>query len=200
MDCNKRLKALGQKYYSEEQLEFFQFGPGEPIRSTKRWHYPVGVQGVERELVISEAPAECPGLVGPSELSACQMKLEFEAKTFTSAGRTTPIIYARSGHPCMCFLEYKWELSTTVYQLEVAEDSEEDMPPLVETSDEDRGTLVDDADSGLEALLEKTRAKTEYFDIAGDDEEEEDQDSESSQESPHAWTLEPGSSAEATDE
>ena len=36
-------------------------------------------------MVISEVPAECPGLVGPSELSAWQMKLDFEAKTFTNA-------------------------------------------------------------------------------------------------------------------
>ena len=127
----------------------------------------MGVQGVERELVISEVPAECPGLVGSSELSAWQMKLDFEATTFPSAGRTAPIIYARSGHPCMSLLEYKRECSTTVYQLDVAEDSDEDMPPLVETSDEDRGSLVDDADKGLEALLENTRAKTEYYDIAG---------------------------------
>ena len=42
----------------------------------------MGVQGVERELVISEVPAACPGLVGPSELSAWQMNVDFEAKTF----------------------------------------------------------------------------------------------------------------------
>ena len=66
------------------------------------------------------------------------------------------------------------ERSTTVYQLDVAEDSDDDMPPLVEPSDEDRGTLVDEEDSGLETMLGRTSAKTEYYDIAGDDEEDKD--------------------------
>ena len=48
-----RLKELGKKFHCAKQLEFFQFGPGDPIRSTRRWHYQVGVQGVSRELVMS---------------------------------------------------------------------------------------------------------------------------------------------------
>ena len=105
-NLQKCLKRLGRKFHYEEQLEFFQFGPGEPITSTRRWHYQVGVQGRNRELSISEVPAECPGLVGPTELSAWSMLLNFQDKTFTSDGRTTPIIYARSGHPCMSLLDY----------------------------------------------------------------------------------------------
>ena len=57
-NLQKCLKGLGRTFYQKEQLEYFQFGPGEPITSTRRWHYQVGVH---RELSISEVPAECPG-------------------------------------------------------------------------------------------------------------------------------------------
>jgi hypothetical protein len=76
-NLQKCLKGLGRTFYQKEQLEYFQFGPGEPITSTRRWHYQVGVQGQNRELSIS-----------------------------ASDDRTTPIIYARSGHPCLSLLEY----------------------------------------------------------------------------------------------
>ena len=35
-NLQKCLKKLGRKFHYEEQLEFFQFGPGEPITSTRR--------------------------------------------------------------------------------------------------------------------------------------------------------------------
>ena len=103
----RKLKEMGRPFHAEEQLEYFQLGPGEPIVSRRCWRYQVGVQGVDRELRISEVPVECPGLIGPSELAAWRMMLNFENKTFSSAGKTTPITYARSGHPCMSLLEYE---------------------------------------------------------------------------------------------
>jgi hypothetical protein len=162
----KCLEALGKEYYSTEQLEYFQFGPGEPIRSTRRWHYQVGIQGVNRWLIMSEVLVECPGLIGPSELTAWHMLLDFVDKTFSSEGVTTPIIFARSGHPCMSLLEYGDESvelrqadPDQVYQLDVLETENQDA--LGE-------------DSELETLLEKTSAKAEYYDIAGGGEGEED--------------------------
>ena len=89
-----------------------------------------------------------------------------------------------------------------VHQLEVMEgDPYGDLPPLVEDSDEDVPTFVDEVDSDLETLLAKTSAKAEYYDIMSDDDEGEwDRDSNSSQESSHAWTSESESSAEETGE
>ena len=107
----------------------------------------MGVRRVERELVISEIPAECPGLVGPTELSAWQMKLDFEARTFSSAGRTAPIIYARSVHPCMSLLEYTKEPLATVYQAGVPSGSDEDRESSEVSSDEDCGLSADGKDS-----------------------------------------------------
>ena len=61
--------ALGRRVRSETQEEYFQFGPGEPIRSSRRWFYDVGVLGRDKVLKISEVPVECPGLIGPDELT-----------------------------------------------------------------------------------------------------------------------------------
>ena len=56
--------ALGRRFRSETQ-EDFQFGPGEPIRSSRRSIYDVVVLGRDKVLKISEVPVECPGLIGP---------------------------------------------------------------------------------------------------------------------------------------
>ena len=37
------MKTLGKSFAHEPQEEYFQFGPGEPILSCKRWIYQVGV-------------------------------------------------------------------------------------------------------------------------------------------------------------
>ena len=105
-------------YSCEEQEEYFQFGPGDPIRSSLRWRYQVGVQGVNRELVMSEVPVDCPGLIGPEELTAWNMLLDFRTKTFTTdVGVPTPITFAKSGHPCMSLLAYEEDEDTKeIYQ------------------------------------------------------------------------------------
>ena len=173
-----RLKELGKKFYCAKQLEFFQFGPGDPIRSTRRWHYQVGVQGVNRELVMSEVPVDCPGLIGPEKLAAWTVLLDFGAKTFTTAaGVATPIIFARSGHPCMSLLAYE-EKPKEVYQMDL------------HSEDQDGG-------SDLESLLERTNPKVELHSIA---EEDLDLDSSTSEESSHAWTTEAEQSDDETEE
>ncbi len=56
------------------------------------------------------------------------MLLNFQDKTFTSDGRTSANIFARSGHPCMSLLDYDKD-PRAVFQLAlVQEGSEEDAP------------------------------------------------------------------------
>ena len=56
-------------YFYEEHQEYLQFGPGAPSWSSRGWRYPVGVCGVNRELVMSEVPADYPGLIGSEEVT-----------------------------------------------------------------------------------------------------------------------------------
>ena len=170
-DLQKRLEDLGKMFSCEKQEEYFQFGPGDPIRSSLRWRYQVGVQGVNRELVMSEVPVDCPGLIGPEELTAWNMLLDFRTKTFTTdVGVPTPITFAKSGHPCMSLLAYEEDEDTKeIYQTD-----------RLEEEDQDSG-------SDLEKLLSRTSANVEHYNIA---EEDLDFESSTSEESSHAWTSE----------
>ena len=48
----EELDARGVRYHREEALEYFQFGPGDPIASHARWTYTVGIFGAVTQLDI----------------------------------------------------------------------------------------------------------------------------------------------------
>ncbi len=102
----KALTDLGKTYYEEPQLEVFQFGPHEPIVSEKMWHYEAGVHGVNCQLVMSEVPAGCPGLIGPDDLAARGAKLDFTPGTMQLEEDEPQYMKSnRSGHPCVGLLD-----------------------------------------------------------------------------------------------
>ena len=82
-ELQAEMGILGRSFYAEEQDELFQFGPGKPIQSTKKWVYEVGLHGTVHRLVSSEIPAECPGLVGPDELAEWEAILDFSRGTMS---------------------------------------------------------------------------------------------------------------------
>jgi hypothetical protein len=170
-DLQRCLKALGKTFRSEKQGECFHFGPGDPIRSSRRWRYQAGIQGVNRELVMSEVPVDCPGLIGPEELTAWGMLLDFRTKTFTTGTEDpTPITFARSGHPCLSLLAYEEDGDMKeIYQMDQLEDQD----------------LWENRDSDLEKLLARTSANVEHDNFADEDL---DCGSSTSEESSHAWT------------
>ena len=79
----KELDARGIGYERQDALEYFQFGPGDPIASRSLWKYTVGIVGVVAQLAIceleSESPAidQVPGLIGPDELAEWKGNLFF---------------------------------------------------------------------------------------------------------------------------
>ena len=81
-ELQSALHARGKKFRKEIQEEYFQFGPGDPILSSRRWVYTVGILGEVRELVVSEVPVECPGLIGPDDLSSWGVTLDFKSQTY----------------------------------------------------------------------------------------------------------------------
>ena len=103
----RELTSRGIPYHSEPQSEFFQFGPGEPILSQRRWCYNVGVLGRGRRLDMSEVPVTCPGLVGPDELASWSVILNFETGTMSSEGCEEPLLSSSSGHPCVDLMNFR---------------------------------------------------------------------------------------------
>ena len=72
-----------------EENEVFQFGAGGPEISQKAFIYPVGIYGrvdLIRVSSVSAAAENCPGLVGPSELSRWGVCFDFAVKTIEVFG------------------------------------------------------------------------------------------------------------------
>ena len=165
------MKTLGKSFVHEPQEEYFQFGPGEPILSCKRWIYQVGVLGRECELVISEVPVECPGLLGPDELAAWNVLLNFQDKSYYSDGQRGEMVFTSSGHLCM-------DLS--------AFPSPSFLASTVQKSRGKPGANQRE----LLSLLERTADQIEHYNIASDDDSGSDLHGTDTEESSHAWTSE----------
>ena len=107
-NLRKELDARGVRYHSQQALEYFQFGPGEPIPSHTRWTYDVGVMGVANYELdsVSEAIDQVPGLIGQDELVVWHGKIDFTDKSVEVFGQKGEIIPAASGHPCLSLLEF----------------------------------------------------------------------------------------------
>ena len=92
-NLRKELDRRGVRYESEPALEYFQFGPGEPIPSHVLWTYDVGVMGVSTQLSIyevdsvSESVAQVPGLIGQNELAVWHGKMDFTDKSVEVFGQ-----------------------------------------------------------------------------------------------------------------
>ena len=108
----QELDARGVTYHREEVLEYFQFGPGDPIASYTRWTYNVGIFGTLTQLDIYELDSvstaidQAPGLIGPDELAKWQGNLYFTVDTVEVFGRRGRITLAASGHPCISLLGF----------------------------------------------------------------------------------------------
>ena len=89
----EELDARGVSYHREDALEYFQFGPGDPIASHTRWTYTVGIFGAVTQLEIykldsvSIAIDQVLGLIGPDELAKWQGNIYFTDDTVEVFGR-----------------------------------------------------------------------------------------------------------------
>jgi len=170
------MRTLGRQFRSEPQSEFFQFGPGEPIRSTKKWIYDVGVLGENKKLAISEVPVECPGLVGPDELTQWGVGMEFTDRTYHRGNKKEAMIFTQSGHPCVSLTRFA------------------DMPKVSYGTDR---APADWAAAKLRRANQEPAAPEEQSDVSEDDlpdlvpeETDEEQELSDTSESTHAWTSE----------
>ena len=78
----EHVRTLDKPFTCERQVEYFQFGPGAPIKSAKRWCYQVGIQGVDTTLKISEV------LVGVPVSSAPKNSRSGRRRWTSARGRT----------------------------------------------------------------------------------------------------------------
>ena len=105
-----RMKNLS--WTEVEEVEWYKFGAGEPVQSQKAYLYPVGVHGVCSYLRMSEVggdAADCPGLVGPSDMSRWRVVFRFETKEVDAMGVTRPMQLTSTRHPGLDLLDFGGE-------------------------------------------------------------------------------------------
>ena len=73
------MDQLGEEYHNEGHEGYFQFGPGEPLASRKKWIYQVGVLGKTHTTAIVEVVTErpVPRLVGQTDMKKWGVVLDF---------------------------------------------------------------------------------------------------------------------------
>ena len=105
-ELQEELDAKGVSYSFTGVRELFQFGPGEPILSSRRWVYPVGILGSNETLQIAEVDAAIPGLVGPDEMANWGVSLDFRDGSITTRNGTSQLHSSMTGHPCISLMDY----------------------------------------------------------------------------------------------
>ena len=111
-EMQMKVKKLGLKYYSVEHEEVFRFGAGSPVLSTKAYVYPVTIYKEKSWVRIAEVAntaedrrvAECPGLIGPSELARWQVQIDFASHKVGIGGHWEPTVMSSSRHPILNLL------------------------------------------------------------------------------------------------
>lgn len=103
------LTIIGLSWEEVPETEWFKFGAGEAVQSTKAYIYPVGIHGVCSYLRISEVggdASDCPGLVGPSDMSRWKVVFRFETKQVDAMGVTRPMVLTSTRHPGLDLLDF----------------------------------------------------------------------------------------------
>ncbi|CAE7928562.1 RE1, partial [Symbiodinium sp. KB8] len=133
------LRARGVTWKEIPEHETFQFGAGGPEVSTMAFVYPVGIYGkadLIRMSAVGGAAANCPGLVGPSELSRWGVCFDFAAKTLEVFGQRHAMTLSSTRHPALYILDLPggdpWQRSDLVERAALLETSPQSLAFMVE--------------------------------------------------------------------
>ena len=127
------LRQLGMSWTEVAEEEWFKFGAGEPEKSVKAYIYPVGIHGVCSYLRMSEVKGEasdCPGLVGPSDMSRWKVTFRFGDKQVDAMGSSRPMILTSTRHPGLNLLEFGDKRAFHQQPLQVLHDQLRQHPQL----------------------------------------------------------------------
>ena len=108
-------KALKQYQIPWEEAleeETFKFGAGAPIVSSKACIYPVMVHGepdLIRMSIVGEGASNCPGLIGPGELSRWNAIFHFKDKKIELHGKKQEMRLTATRHPGIELMTFKEE-------------------------------------------------------------------------------------------
>ena len=106
----EELRRLGVTWDTATEAEQFQFGSGPPVMSKMACLYPVGLGNgkvdVLRMSVVDGPAAQCPGLIGPSELSRWMVQFDFRSRELEVMGHRRPMKLTPTRHPAIDLLDF----------------------------------------------------------------------------------------------
>ena len=117
-------KQLNLPFYEVSHEEVFRFGAGQPALSVKAFVYPTSIYGQPswvRMAVVENSEtdkrvADCPGLIGPCELSRWKVQIDFSKLQIGVNGQWKPTVMSPSRHPILtllephgCYARSRWE-------------------------------------------------------------------------------------------
>ena len=93
-------------YIQQPSGEYFQFGPGEPIKAKWKYTYFVGVLDKVCPWTVHEVSGDVPLLISPDTMASWDMTLSFFDGTDCTPQGSKEFTQSSSGHPCielMCY-------------------------------------------------------------------------------------------------
>ena len=134
------LKKMAVPFSSEESLEYFKFGDGATVTSTRTWVYPLALSGRCADIRIAEIPGPLPGLLSPKANGLFGLKLDFEKSRWrVPRGAWKPLQFTDSGHIRLPVLQYPTTVHVAAKTSSASEaDSADEMcrsQPWLETPD-----------------------------------------------------------------
>ena len=106
----EELRRRGITWETTLEAEQFQFGSGPPVMSRMACLYPVGLGNgkvdVLRMSVVEGPAAQCPGLIGPSELSRWMVQFDFRSRELEVMGLRSPMKLTPTRHPAIDLLDF----------------------------------------------------------------------------------------------
>lgn len=85
-----------------------RFGAGEAVKSTQAHIYPVGIHGCNswlRVSVVGDDTTDCPGLIGPADVSRWRVTFKFHERQMEAMGKTREMVLTSTRHPGINLLE-----------------------------------------------------------------------------------------------
>ena len=89
-----------------EQVACYQFCPGKPFLPETGWSCKIGMFGYLSKLQMAPIPLDCLSLVGPDDIAAWNMMLEFPGRKYRIDEREQDIVRATNGLSCVSLVDF----------------------------------------------------------------------------------------------
>ena len=104
------MRQRGIPYQEIEEQEYFKFGAGNVIASTRAFIYAVGFKGrlevIKMSCVDHPSAVACPGLISPHDMGRLKVGMLFGTDELLIRDKSYPREWTDNGHPRLYLLDF----------------------------------------------------------------------------------------------